>query len=255
MGGSILNAPLQMYNGQRVLQAQATVYGEISRMNFNLPPAAIYLPKYSQMSINGMGYVDGTGGYDVAAPVSTGSITVSGNGATVPTVAWLYPATAAPSLATVFPGMTGNALKKKANKADTMAKIFPAPSDTNFNAEVDTATFLYCTDTGGALFLSPTSSTVNQLTGIGLAYFAGSLTINAGSLSSWAGVVYVNGSVYIQGPADISGILIATGPITIGLASNSTKATVEYNSDAINTAEQLLENFTVTEDSIVVTSQ
>jgi hypothetical protein len=152
--------------------------------------------------------------------------------------------------------MTGNALKKKAFKADTMTKIFPAPADANFNAEVDTATFLYCTDTGGALFLPATGgNNINQLTGIGLAYFAGSLTVEAGSLSSWAGVVFVNGSVYLQGPADISGIIIATGPVTIGLASTPTKATVEYNANAIATAEELLENFTVTEDSIVVTSQ
>jgi hypothetical protein len=253
-GNSILNPPLMMYNGKRLLLAQASVYGEISRMNFNLPFAAVYLYRADKLLINGMGYVDGTGGFDAAAPASTGTFNPLNGGASVPSVP-TETNSAAPSLGTVFPGMTGGALQQKANKAGTMTSIFPCPADTNFNAEVDTATFLYCTDTGGTVFQPAGASTVNQLTGIGLAYFAGNLTVSAGSLSSWAGVVYVNGNVYLQGPADISGILIATGTVTIGNAATPNKATVEYNKDAIATAEQLLQNFTVTENSVVVTSQ
>jgi len=163
----------------------------------------------------------------------------------------------APSISTVFPGQNSASLKAMAapfGRVGTKTAIFPKPADNNYNAEVSSATFIYDTDTAGANFLSGTSNTVNQMTGIGLAYFAGPLTISAGSYSSWAGIVYVNGNAYIQGPGDISGILVATGSITIG-NSPSNKATVEYNSDAINTAEQLLQNFSVNVSSVVVTSQ
>ena len=252
VGNSLLNAPQLNYNGQRLLQSQATVYGEIYRMNFNLPKSAVYLANGNQLTVNGQGYIDGTGGYVYAAPAGTGTLNMSG-GATNPSLASEITAVA-PSVGVVFPGMNSNTLLSRAFKSGTMANIFPKPADANFSSEVSSATFLYCTEPT-ATFLSPSGNTTNQMTGVGLAYFAGYLNIAAGSLSSWAGVVYVNGNVNIQGPGDISGILIATGTITVGLAANTSKATVEYNSDAINTAEQLLENFQVNVNSVVVTSQ
>ena len=47
---------------------------------------------------------------------------------------------------------------------------------------------------------------------------------------------------------------MATGKVTIGNGGSYT-GIVEYNDNAIATAEQLLEQFSVVESSVVVTSQ
>ena len=142
VGNSLLNAPLLNYNGARLLQAQATVYGEIQRMNFNLPNSAVYLYRADHFFVQAQGYVDGTGGYVAAAPSGTGSIPApSGSpvGATNPSPAStsLFPATAAPSIPVVFPGMNAASLQGKAFKVGDI-NIFPAPADLNpsYNSEV-----------------------------------------------------------------------------------------------------------------------
>ena len=253
VGNNFLNAPVATYKGQRLLQASASVYGELSRMNFNLPPAAVYLPDASWVTVNAKGYLDGTGGKHIACSTGTFSL---GGGKINPSTIGIF-TSAVPSVGVVFPGQNTNSLQTKAQQNGAMGgmEIFPKGSDTNFTTEVSTTKFLYCTLTAGARFYdSTTDNTKPMLTGVGLAYFAGSITLDAGSGSSWAGIVYVNGSAYINGPADISGILVATGKVTIGNGGSYT-GIVEYNGDAIATAEQLLEQFSIVESSVVVTSQ
>ena len=228
------------------LRATAGIYGEITRLNFNTPAAAVFLTKGNQLSVLSTGVVEtsysGTEGMlsgDNTAP-SVSGLLAGGYGSNG----------AAPSVSYVFPGQTLQTLSNMTTNHCAKITDFPDNTSLTFSTRVSQTTFLYSDLTSTTTFVT---SGNNVLSGVGLAFFNGPLVIQAKNQSNWAGIVYVQGSVNIRGPGDISGTLIATGPVTIGYGSDNDKGVVEYNPDAISATQTYLEQFSVISSSVIVT--
>jgi hypothetical protein len=257
-GNSLLSAPLRFYNGQRLLLAKARVYGELSRINFNQPTAAIFVSRAAAVTVNVNGIVNGVGYAAIARPATDVTVaTITGSPAgflSNPN----YDSTpkAPPSVAYVFPGQTNATLKSIASRLDASkvggVNVLPTydPSNSTFTAQVSKNSFYYITTTATLNGLGVGSKVMS---GVGLMIIEGNLTIGVGNLSSWSGVVVVLGNVNVAPPAEIAGTLICTGTVTFGGGSNN-KATLEYNPDAVNTVQAFLQNFQVLNSSVVSTS-
>jgi hypothetical protein len=250
-GGNLLSAPLRFYGGQRLLLATASVYGELFRINFNQPNAAVYVHGGNRVTCNTNGVINGQGN----AAIARYQATAYNNGGGAVSGGYLgMPAT--PSVAYCFPGLDKARLKAMASSINPTKVggigVFPQTTDANFTDVVSRTSFYYVTTTGlaGNNLIFATGSP-RVMSGVGLLIVDGNLTIQAGNQSAWAGVVFVDGNVSIRGPAEVSGTLIATGTVTVGNANDINKAFVEHNQDAIETVQSFLQNFRVLTNSVV----
>jgi hypothetical protein len=259
--GNLLSAPLTYYNNQPFLLAQARVYGELARINFNLPESAVLLPQTSSLDVNTNGILDSgglTGEY--AYTVGT-SNTIGSNAGSI--TGTLNPSPLTPSIANCFPGQTLPTMRAIATSLEGGGQIqgyvggmeqlpvFNGTNGTNgesYLTQVNQDSFYYL-DT--SITLSASSGQVPVLSGVGLCVVVGSLDIPTGNNSNWAGVLYVTGQVTLDGPTSITGILISQTGISIGNASDLNKTTVTYDAGIITTVQGLLKDFTVDSSSIV----
>jgi hypothetical protein len=244
---SLLYAPLRSYLGRPLLRATASVYGEISRLNFDTPNAAVYVATGATLTVNALGIVEGTGGYGVA---SANGGTASGTGSYYGTIGATLNVGVAPSVGYVFPGQSLATLRAAATHIVYDNTYFPCSSSLSYSAQVSDTTFYYSDTTATTTFAS---NDCHVLSGVGLAFFRGSIVIQPKNYSSWAGIVYTMGSAVIQGSGNISGLLIAEKGAWVGSSTGNDKAVVEYNNDAVNATQAFLQNFNVITQSIVVT--
>jgi hypothetical protein len=246
---SLLNAPLRMYQGRPLLRASAAVYGEINRLNFDTPQAAVYVFQGSTLTVNALGIVQASNGMGMAEADGTnytGSGTLTGSPARA-TVG------AAPSISYVFPGQNLTTLQKLALSTGHIVYSntdFPCTSSVSYTSQVSQTTFYYCNTTATTTFAS---GDCHVLSGVGLAFFRGDVIIQAKNYSSWAGIVYTMGNATVLGSGNISGLLIAQHSVTVGSPTGNDKAVVEYNNDAVNATQNYLQAFRVVAQSIVVT--
>jgi hypothetical protein len=244
--------PCNAVNAPPMLLASAKVYGELYRANFSAPQAAIFVSKGSNIwgdSSNSI--INGTTADAWAAPDATTPIggpplelggTTGGNCGYAPTVA------------TVFPGLNLAALQIMATTVTASTAGFPDQTSPNYTAEVSQVSFYFVTNASSpATTFTFTPALNNRFSGTGVAFFNGSLSITAGTVATWAGVVFVNGNVYMNAPANIFGELICTGKVYMAGASGGLeKAEVDYSQAAVQSAEQLLQGFKVAKPSVVV---
>ncbi|HTB21297.1 MAG TPA: hypothetical protein VK914_01175 [bacterium] len=279
--GNLLSAPLGYYNNQPFLLAQARVYGELTRVNFNLPGSAVLVPWCSTTtaattmntcdecaSVNGQtlmlnenSILNGTGGSALTALYPDSNIYEPGVLDTYSQNNIVY---MAPSITNCFPGQTWGTLQKIATQLEPPGgpiqgyvggiEQLPVFNGTNsvtqesFQTQVNQPAF-YFLDQNITLGSSTTSGPV--LSGVGLCIVEGNLTIPAGNNSTWSGVLYVKGQVILDGPTDINGILVSESGIELGNASDLNKTTVAYDGGAITLVQSLLKSFIVDSSSIV----
>lgn len=251
-GGSLLNAPKSFYKGKQLLLTSASVYGELYRINFNLPDAAVYLS--GTCTVNTNGSLSGQGAHITAygpAKNSGGNISSGTTLSNVP----------APSVAYVFPGLDKASLQTMATDIDPThvggLSCFPQYDAVNYADKVSQTSFYYVTTPaapGNTITFFGTGDT-HVMSGVGLVFIDGNLVIEHRNPSNWAGVVFVNGDVTIHGPGSISGILVSTGKVTIGYSSDINKGEVEYNSETVNTVQTFLQDFRVLSSSILSSSK
>lgn len=252
-GNSILNSPKRYYNGKPLLLATASVYGELSRINFNLPSAATFVAK--GLTVNANANLSGQGQARMARR-SGGSAYVNGGQTSGGDIS----APADPSVGYVFPGLTVDTLKEMAAALDPTKvggiECFPLNTDSDFSDDVSRTSFYFITTTATtpANTITFVANNPRVMSGVGLVYIDGNLVIEHRNSSDWAGVVFVNGNVNVRGPGTISGILIATGAITLGASGDFNRTSIEYNEDAINTVQSYLQDFQVLSSSILTTS-
>ncbi|MGH7443003.1 MAG: hypothetical protein ACREKE_10065, partial [bacterium] len=106
---------------------------------------------------------------------------------------------------------------------------------------------------GSSLTLTASGTPNYVLSGVGLCIVEGSLDIEAGNQSTWAGVIYAQGMVTLDGPATINGIIVSATGISIGNAGDVNTTTVNYDETMVNYVQSLLQGFTVDSSSIVAT--
>jgi hypothetical protein len=255
-GASLLSAPLRQYNGRQLLLATASVYGELFRINFNQPNGALFVSGGNKVTVNNNTLLNGQGSPAIVRADGTSAL-----GACTSCINGGYgSALKAPSVAYCFPGLDKSRLKSMAVQIDPTKvggiSCFPQSTDINYTDEVSRTSFYYITTTGlSGNTLDFQANNARVMSGVGLAIIDGNLTIEAKNNSTWAGVIFVDGNVNLRGPAEISGILIATGTVSLGNASDNFKATVEYNSEAISTVQTFLQDFRVVTDSVVASQR
>jgi len=82
----------------------------------------------------------------------------------------------------------------------------------------------------------------HPLTGGGVLYVDGDLTLVAGSNSNFVGLIFVTGQIDFCSPSWVEGQVIAVGGGTIG-EGDYDKANVIYNADVLNLVVQLIGNY------------
>jgi hypothetical protein len=261
---SLTSSPLATYNNRPLLLASAKVYGEINRISMSSPPGAVYVNSCTSVYGNNFGDLDAGTGYCIA--YGSGASTSNLNGATLISaggVAKLDPTGYSPSVGGVFPGLTPANLQQDASSAGDVY-ILPNPNLITFTTMVSQPSFYFLerssspstTFTFGyqaAFQQAPSVATVtNVLQGTGLLFVYGNLSVEAGTIASWNGIIFVDGNAFICGPTQIYGQLIATGSVYVGDPSNKNFADVQYNSNAINATEDLVQHFQVFRPSMVV---
>jgi len=265
-GNNLLSAPLSYYNNQPFLLAQARVYGEMSRINFNLPTSACLVGVSpvagAVVTVNQMGILNGGTGYGCTFGSSAANqLTYTGS---VSGLSYVNTATMTVSLANCFPGQSFKTLQEIASSLGTSGQIsgytnlndLPTFNSTNTNTglyytnQINQPTF-YCINTN--VSLNGTSNGSPVLSGVGLCVINGTLTIGTGNQSAWDGVLYVTGQVTLDGPTQITGILVSQTGIIMGKSTDLDTTTVAYDSGAILQVQNLLQNFTVDSSSIVAT--
>lgn len=256
-GNNLLSAPLRYYNGRRLLLATASVYGELSRINFNQPSAALFVSALNKVTVNDKTLLNGSGGYAIVR--QTGDVTSMGGSCGACVNGTNSTVAKAPSIAYCFPGLDKSRLKQMATNIDA-SKVggiacFPRSDDLNYTDVVSRTSFYYITTSATTPTIIFATGDTRVMSGVGLIIIDGNLTIEPKNNSTWTGVVFVDGNVNLRGPAEIGGTLIATGTVTLGNASDNFKATVEYNSDAVDTVQSFLQNFRVVTNSIVTTQR
>jgi hypothetical protein len=262
---NLLSAPLAYYNNQPFLLAQARVYGEMSRVNFNLPISAVMVPATPSadvaLVVNANGIVNGDTGYAYTLGSATDTITNNGS---ISSSGLPNGPTETASIGNCFPGQTFGTLTTMANSLGTSGQIsgytsvndlpvfegFNTYTGLSFSAQVDQPTF-YCIN--GSVTLNGGGAGTPVLSGVGLCVINGNLTIKALNDSAWDGVLYVTGLVTLDGPTQVTGILVSQTGIVLGNSADLNKTTVDYDSGAISLVQGLLQNFTVDSSSIVAT--
>jgi len=270
-GNNLLSAPLAYYNKQPFLLAQARVYGEMSRINFSLPTTAVLVGISTTatdiLTVNPMGIVNGGNGtsWTVGNALSTSQVIT-------PTVSGIAGVISGPhntsytvaSLSNCFPGQTFKTLTGIANSLGTAGQIsgyssindLPTFNTTNsytglsYLTQINQPTF-YCLN--GSVTLNGINNGSPVLSGVGLCVINGNLVIGANNESAWDGVLFVQGTTTLDGPCQVTGILVSVGPITMGNVNDQNQCTVSYDAGAITQIQNLLQNFTVDSSSIVAT--
>jgi hypothetical protein len=232
-----------------MLLATAKVYGELYRANFSAPPAAIFASKGSSIWGDSSGaIINGTTANTYAAPDSTtpgGSPLLLGNPS--------HNCGFAPTVATVFPGLSLTQIQSMATTITADTSKFPDWTNPNYDEQVSQESFYFASNGLTTTTFTFTPSMNNRFSGSGMAFFYGNLSITAGTVATWAGVVFVNGNVYFNAPANIFGTLICTGNVYMYSGNGGLlKAEIDYNQAAVQTAEKLLQGFKVSKPSVVV---
>lgn len=247
-GNNIISAPKVYYLNKRLRLGRARVYGELYRINFEDRAAAAWVNSETNLTINANGIVNGSSqGYGVA--FTGGGTHTGGSGFLGGGLGAYQNSQQAPTVSRVFPGLDKTRLKKLADITGTAA-VFPTADQANLAEVASRTTFYYIT--GASTFLAGTSQRV--MTGVGLVFLDGDVTFNPGSLSAWAGIIFVDGNCTVRGPVELSGTLIVTGTLTVGAAGDNNKANVEYNADAVQGVKDYLQRFRVDKNSILVSN-
>jgi len=256
---NLLSAPLSYYNKQPFLLAQARVYGELTRVNFNLPASPVFVASgvLGTVTINPQGVLIATGAYVSTSPPpgipvhNVGGTLSPGYGTNTPT---------AESFAACFPGQSWTRMAKLAAQLATSTVIkgyppaggmgnLPVFGSPTFANQISQPAFYFFNQS-----VTLTTGTIEPvLSGVGLCIIQGSLDIPSGNNSNWAGILYVKGQVTLGGPTSISGIIISETGIIIGDPAAYNKATVSYDAEIVAKVESLMKDFTVDSSSIVAT--
>lgn len=151
----------------------------------------------------------------------TGSVTVSGSGASVTGTPGLSAiATYDDSFESVF-GVSASELAAMADNVVTSPAEFPSP--------VPLDSVVLC-NTG----MTFTASL--PLKGTGVVAIVGNTTINAGSYSAFSGLLYVVGNLTVREPCEIQGAVVVTGSVTVQGASDF--ATLTYDDSILEHLRQ-----------------
>lgn len=246
----LTNAPRDTYLNKKFRLASAKVYGEIFRINFKIPSAALFVTKGNIVGGNAYGIVQGGSNYGIA----TGDNTAASNIVITGSAGQYLPNQVAPSVSTVFPGMTKAKLQKMADRVGDIG-IFPTVTDTaHFTQDVSVVRFYYLQNGSSAFTFS--AAVNNRFQGVGVVFVDGNLVINAtaAAAANWAGLIFVDGTISMTGSVDIGGAVVATTAAAGGVVlstGNTNKTTLEYNLDAINTVTSFLQDFKVYKPSVV----
>lgn len=153
----------------------------------------------------------------------SGTVTVSGTGATLTgTPARSAATTYDDSFNTVF-GVSLDQLKAMADYVVTTTTGFPNP------VPIDTVV---------VSLVGQSYTAAYPLKGTGVVVVTGNTTINAGSYSSFSGLLYVQGNLTIREPCEIQGAVVVTGSITV--QGNLDYATIQYDDDILQHLRQEL---------------
>ncbi len=182
--------------------AQDIAEMEARRLAMNLPgQAAVCVRTASGVLVSTRGQIrGGSAAAGLFSESGTGSPTVTGTAAEIsgsPGTATNTPYE--DSLDAVF-GATADELRAMADIHITDPSAFPSPLPTN--------SLVVCS---GDLSFTDTQ----RLLGSGIVIVLGDLAIEAGSYSSFSGLIYVGGNFTMQEPAEIRGSVVVTGSATV----------------------------------------
>lgn len=194
---------------------------EIGRLALRPPgQAALSVLDGNSCHINTKGRVlGGASGAGVFYPAGTGTPTtgppnpprVTGTPALAPS------ATFYGSVEDVF-GVTLAQLKAMADETITVAADFPSPIAKNSIVVGEAATFSF--------------DSTRPLSGTGIVYLRGNVTLLPGSNSAFNGLLYVDGNLTVRAPSEILGAVVVTGNVTVQGASDF--ATIAYDDEILN---------------------
>lgn len=163
----------------------------------------------------------GTAGVGIYYLQGTGSVTVSGSGATVSgTQSSVASSLYNDDMTTVF-GVGLAELKSMADANVTLPAHFPSPVPTESLIVAET---------------NMTFTSSNPLSGTGVVVVRGNVTINQGSNSSFSGLLYVDGNLVVREPAEIQGAVVATGSVRVEGSSDT--ATITFDDGILNRLRQ-----------------
>lgn len=194
-----------------------TLETEVRRMTFTPPGAAtLCVDNLSNLTVdrrvnvqgNGVGAIYGASG----TPVYLNSPTVVGGWST-----GIYDS----AYESVF-GLTEQDLRPLADDRITADGDFPTPLPRNtfFFVEVPTLTF---TDT-------------RPLTGTGLVVVKGDVVFQTGNKSFFSGMLYVDGDITINDPAEINGTIVCNG--TVNIVGTTDWINMTYDGGVLNSLRQ-----------------
>jgi hypothetical protein len=248
---------------QRLLLGSAKVYGELFRIVFQMPQAALFVSLGSQVTGNPKGVINGTTGTGIASSNSSCPPGMGGTGVTNVGSVACGPSGFTPSVGGVFPGLDKAKLQAMSNQVMGSTSnafvgdqnILPDFTDPSFTDQVARSSFYYLKKSGpgvsgqaGKFIFTP--SDTHRFQGTGLIFVDGDLSLTAQAITSWSGVIFVDGNAYINGPAELYGTLVVTGS-QVFVGGNINKAFVEYSADAVDAVKSFLEAFRVDKPSVV----
>jgi len=204
--------------------AKELVETEIRRLALQPPgQAALCTRTASTCRINTRGRIyGGTNAAGIYVKSGTGSVTVSGTGATV--TGGISPnANYDDSMTAVF-GVTLAELQGMADAVIVNPAEFPSPLP-------DTSVVVADTDL--------TFDATRPLTGTGILVVNGDVTIQPSSYSSFSGLLYVNGNLTVREPCEMQGSIVVTGAVTVQ-GSTSDFATITFDDGIVARLRQTL---------------
>jgi hypothetical protein len=161
---------------------------------------------------------------------NSGTVTVSGTGATVtgsPRIAAAPANGYADDLVSVF----GVGLAELRGMADAVYEdpdAFPSP--------IPRESLVVCLQ-------GKTFTAENPLQGTGVVVIMGDVTIEPASYASFSGLLYVDGTLVLREPSELQGAIVVTGGVTVQGASDY--ATVTFDDGIINRLRQVLGTYRV----------
>ena len=207
----------QFDSSMDVIVGRSRVATEISRLNVlpKVPSALIISDRANVLSIGSSCYVRGTG---------------SGVGAT-----WMTGATGP------FAGISGG-IQSTTTATIQVYDIFGvSPYELREMSDFsgNDATVVPPQVNGSLIYINgnATFNASNPLKGGGILVVSGNLTISGNNNSYFSGLVHVSGNANITGQATITGCLVVLGNLTLA-ATGTAGATVEYDQQALNMAQQ-----------------
>lgn len=191
---------------------------EVQRLSINLPgEAAVNVNTGSTCTIAANGRVTGGAAGGIYYPTGTGTPT-TGAGQVTGTPALANALTYEDDFEAVF-GVGIDDLRSLADLIVTTNGEFPNPVTNNALVVVDIA---------GTM----TWSSALPLLGNGIVIVLGNATIAAGSLSNFSGLLYVQGNLTMNSPAETRGAVICTGSMVV--QGSSDFATILFDEDVLN---------------------